>query len=385
VTGPGKRLQLGRVLIAFFFVGLAAASIAAARLGYVERLRERFYGRTPRLAAGDFPAGVMAPVDDVVKVPTRPLVVGVVPRGEVAPILLAAGDADRVGLFRAAYAIDVKVERYLKEEDLRRALVRGGENGGVDVAALPVSSLAMSASFLRDAAPRVVLLVGRSRGQEVLGARTSISLGRLAGLKIAAEPRSASWYLLLWSLSRAGLALKDIDFTPLDSAFQAGEWLRAGKADVVAGYAGDVSPVAKDLGGIVLATTADAPHLVATVLVVRGDFAARYPDGIRRLLRGVLDENQAVLKDTTEAARLLGTVAPQLGDPTEAINAAPPATLKENLAFFGLGDEAPVTFHELFQSAATLNTKLFDAPAAPLPEDLVDLTGLKYVSSTSGR
>lgn len=386
MSGAGslrKRLKLGRALLALFFIAVAAASVAAARLGYIERLHERFYGRAPRLAAGDFPAGVMAPVDDVVKVPTRPMIVGVVPRGEVAPILLAAGDADRVGLFRAAYAIDVKVERYLREEDLRRALVRGGENGGVDVAALPVSSIAMSASFLRDAAPRVVLLVGRSRGQEVVAAKPSVSLGKVGRLTIAAEPRSASWYLLLWTLSRAGLALKDVDLVPLESAFQAGETLRAGKVDVVAGYAGDVSPVAKETGGNVLNTTADAPHLVATVLISRGDFAARYPDGIRRLLRGVLDENQAVLKDTTEAARLLGTVAPQLGDPTEAINSAPPATLKDNLAFFGLGDEAPVTFHELFQSAATLNTKLFDAPPAPQPEDIADLSGLKYVSSTS--
>jgi ABC-type nitrate/sulfonate/bicarbonate transport system substrate-binding protein len=241
----------------------------------------------------------------------------------------------------------------------------------------------MSASFLRDAAPRVVLLVGRSRGQEMVGAKSSISFSKAGRLTIAAEPRSASWYLLLWTLSRAGLALKDVDLVPLESAFQAGELLRAGKADVVAGYAGDVGPVVKELGGSVLNTTADAPHLVATVLISRGDFAARYPDGIRRLLRGVLDENQAVLKDTTEAARLLGSLAPQLGDPTEAINAAPPATLKENLAFFGLGDEAPVTFHELFQSGAALNTKLFDAPPAPLPEDIADLSGLKYVSSTS--
>jgi hypothetical protein len=60
-------------------------------------------------------------------------------------------------------------------------------------------------------------------------------------------------------------------------------------------------------------------------------------------------------------------------------------TLKDNLAFFSLGDEAPVTFNELFQSAAALNTKLFGAPPAPLPADIVDLSALKYISSTSGR
>jgi ABC-type nitrate/sulfonate/bicarbonate transport system substrate-binding protein len=382
-----KRRHAGRLLVAGFFVALAAGAVAAAQLGYVERLRERLQGgRSPRLAVGDFPAGVMAPVEDVVKVPTRPLVLGAVPRGAVAPLLLAAGDADRVGLFRAAYAIDVKVQLYTREEDLRRALVRGGENGGVDVAALAVSSLAMSASLLRDAAPRVLLLLGRSRGQELIAAKGDVSsLSQLVKKRIGAEPRSASWYLLLWSLSRVGLALRDVELVPLDSAFQAGELLRTDKVDAVAGYLGDIGPVAKELGATVVTSTADAPNLVATVLVSRGDFAARYPDGLRRLLRGILDANQSVLKDPAAAVRLLGAAAPELGDPTEALSAAPPVTLKDNLAFFSLGDEAPVTFNELFQSAAALNTKLFGAPPAPLPADIVDLSALKYISSTSGR
>jgi ABC-type nitrate/sulfonate/bicarbonate transport system substrate-binding protein len=377
---------LARTLVALFFLGLAVASVYAERKGYVEKLQERLQGKAPRLSAGDFPAGVMAPVEDLVKVPLRPLVVGLVPRGAVAPLLLAAGDAERVGLFRAAYAIDVKVERYQREEDVKKALVRGGENGGIDVAALPVSTLAMSASLLRDAAPRVLMLVGRSRGQEVVAARQPhTQIVQLLRHKVAVEPRSASWYLLLWSLSRAGLTLRDVDLVPLDTAFEAGEVLRQGQVEAVAGYAGDVGPAVKEVQGSILASTADAPHLVATVLVARGDFAARYPDGIRRLLRGVLDANQAALKDTSEAARVLGALAPQLGDPTEALVASPPASLKDNLAFFGLGDEAPVTFHELFQSAAALNTKLFEAPAAPSPEDVTDLAALKYISTAPGR
>ena len=386
IRGLRRQLFIGRVLIAMFFVSLASASIAAERLGYVDRLVERIRGRSPRLAAGDFPAGVMAPVEELVKVPLRPMVVGLVPRGAVAPLLVAAGDSERVGLFRAGYAIDVKIERYVREDELRKALVRGAENGGVDLAAMPVSSLAMSASFLRDTAPRVVLLLGRSRGQDVVAARPPVtSLGQLMNHRIGVEVRSASWYVLLWSLARSSLSLRDVELVHLESAFEAGEALRSARGDAVAGYSGDVGPVTKELGGTILTSTADAPHLVATVLVARGDFAARYPDGIRRLLRGVLDANAAVLKDTTEAARLLGSLGPQLGDPSEAIAAAPPATLKDNLAFFGLTDESPVTFHELFQSAAALNTKLFDAPPAPQPEDVADLAALKYISATAGR
>ncbi|GMU62979.1 MAG: hypothetical protein AMXMBFR34_47420 [Myxococcaceae bacterium] len=383
--GGRKRLKVGRLLLTSLFVALAAGSVVASRLGFVERLRDRLQGRAPRLAAGDFPAGVMAPVDDVVKVPTRPVLLGLVPRGSVAPVLLAAGDADRVGLFRASYAIDVKVIVFEREEELRKALVKGGENGGVDVAALPVSSLAMSASLLRDAAPRVVMLLGRSRGHEVIGARAGLgTFNELAGKKVGVEERALPWYVLLWALSRAGLSLRDVQLVPLESSFEAGAALEAKRVDAVAGFAGDVGPAVKEVSGSVIATTADAPHLVATVLVARGDFAARYPDGIRRLLRGVLDANAAVTKDLTEAARVLGTVAPQLGDPTEAIRAAPPASLKDNLAFFGLADEAPVTFSELFDSAAALNRKLFGAPPAPTAEDTADLGALKYVAAARG-
>ncbi|MEW6432750.1 MAG: ABC transporter substrate-binding protein [Myxococcota bacterium] len=383
--GGRRRLRVGRLLLALFFVGLAAGSVLANRLGYVERLRDRLHGRAPRLAVGDFPAGVMAPVDDVVKVPTRPVLVGFVPRGSVAPLLYAAGDADRVGLFRAAYAIDVKMVPFEREEELRKALIAGGENGGVDLAALPVSSLAMSASLLRDAAPRTLMLLGRSRGHDVIGARAGIStFAELAGKRIGVEERALPWYVFLWAMSRAGLSLRDVRLVPLESSFEAGAALKAGKVDAVAGFVGDVGPAVKEIGGSLIGTTADAPHLVATVLVTRGDFAARYPDGIRRLLRGLLDANAAVTKDLTDAARVLGAVAPQLGDPTEAIRAAPPASLKDNLAFFGLADEAPVTYHELFESAAALNQKLFGAPPAPSAEDTADLGALKYVASARG-
>jgi ABC-type nitrate/sulfonate/bicarbonate transport system substrate-binding protein len=360
---------------------LAAGSVVASRLGFIDRARDRLYGRAPRLSPGDFPAGVMAPVDDVVRIPTRAMIIGVVPRGSSAPLLWAAGDAERVGLFRAGYAIDVKVQRFDREEELRKALIRGGENGGVDLAALAVSSVAMSASLLHDASPRVVMLLGRSRGQELVVARGLTTLQELAGKRVGVEDRGSAWYLLLWSLSRVGLSLRDVTVVPLDSAYAAGEALKSGKVDAVAGLLGDVDPVARELGAHQLASTADAPHLLATVLVTRGDFAARYPDAIRRVIRGVLDANAQVLKDRTEGARVLGTVAPQLGDPMEAIGAAPPATLKENLAFFGIADEAPVTYAELFKSAAELNQKLFGAPPAPEPEDTAELGALKYVAT----
>jgi len=119
---------------------------------------------------------------------------------------------------------------------------------------------------------------------------------------------------------------------------------------------------------------------VSTVSVARGEFAARYPDAVRRVLRAMLDGSASIAKDPTEGARLLGEVAPYLGDPTEAIGSESPANLRENLAFFGLSGEAPVTYDELFQSSTALLMKIGRIKSASLPEDTRDIGPLRYVS-----
>ena len=371
-----KKLALLLLVIA------AAGSAFAWREGYVERVRNRIWGRAPRLSAGDFPAGVSAPVDDVASVPLRTTLIGYVARGSNAGLIWAASEG---GTFKGGYALDVKGVAFDREDQLRRALIKGGDNGGVDLAAISVSQLALEAPSLRDAAPRTVLLLGRSRGQDVLAATKGIATAAaLKGKRIGVEPRSSGHYFLLWVLSRAGLTLREVTVVELDRASDAGKALASGKVDAAAGYAGDLEPVVKQLGGSFISSTVDAPHLIATVLVTRGDFAARYPDAIRRALRGTLDANALVLKDSSNASRVLGEVAPWLGDPSEAIRSGPPASVRDNLAFFGLSGEAPVTYFELFQSAAALGTRLWNNPPAPVAEDTCDLGALKYVSSTHG-
>src|SRR5262249_32003884 len=149
----------------------------------------------------------------------------------------------------------------------------------------------------------------------------------------------SAYYFGLWALSRARLGVGDVQWTDLDSDQEAGKALREGKVDAVLGLLADLELAARDRGGKVLTTSQDAPHLMATVLVTRGEFAARYPDAIRRVIRGLLDAAANVMRDPAESARLLGEVAPSLGDPIEAIKNAPPSTVRENLAFFGLSGE----------------------------------------------
>jgi hypothetical protein len=189
-------------------------SLLALRLGYVDRFETGVQGRAPRLAVGDFPAGVTAPVDDVASIPTRP--------GAGRRRAARNGGSARLGCRRRRSAGALSLGLRPRREGgalrpakttLRRALVKGGENGGVDLAALSVSTLGMSASPLRDAAPRTLMLLGRSRGQDVLPTREWLARSaQLVGKRVGAEPRSPGHYFtLLWSLSRVGLAMRDVE------------------------------------------------------------------------------------------------------------------------------------------------------------------------------
>ncbi|MGQ0506223.1 MAG: ABC transporter substrate-binding protein [Myxococcaceae bacterium] len=373
---------------------LAVGYVVASRLGYLDRLQDRVIAKvvrgSVRLSSGDFPAGVSAPVGDIAAVPLRPTVIGFTPRGSSASLLLAAGGASQAnadvpgpvfpGLFKSAYAIQVRAVVFSREEDLKKALAAGAENGGVDFAVLSVDRLAAWGSVLRDAAPRTLLLMGRSRGQEALASAAAKTLFELRGKKLGVYPQASTHYFALWALSRAGLSTGDVSFVELASSLEAGSALREGRVDAVVGLRGDVEPAAHDRGGRVLSSTADAPHLLASVLVSRGDYAARYPDAVRRILRGLLEAGAIVVKEPADGARLLGEIAPYLGDPVDAIQSAPPATLRDNLAFFGLSGEAPVTYDELFQSAAVLYGKVTQSTPGAHAEDTRDLTALKYVA-----
>ncbi len=388
--GPGLWLFL-------LLLVLAGGWFWASRSGRLDAWQAQLFPEAVprvRLSPGDFPAGVVAPMGDIATVPLRPTLIGFTPRGSSSALLLATGggvspdapapDGGPGGLFRAAYALEANAVIYAQEGALRDALVAGAGGGGVDMALVSVDRLARWAPQLRDLKPRAVLLAGRSRGQEALAAVGAQTLSELRGKRLGVYEDSSAWYFALWCLSRSGLGPRDVDWVWLPSTLDAGRALREGKADAVVGLTGDVELAARDRGGKILATTADAPHLVATVLVVRGEFSARYPDAVRRVIRGLLDAAGAVERDPLPAARLLGEVAPYLGDPRDAVGSAPAATLRDNLAFFGLSGEAPVTYDELFRSAGALFVKTGRMEQTVPPEETRDTGPLKYVSEARG-
>src|SRR5262249_56060219 len=106
-------------------------------------------------------------------------------------------------------------------------------------AALSVDRLAHWWTALRDAAPRTVLLLGRSHGQEALAALGAQALSDLRGKRMATYSQSSSYYFALWAMSRAGLAAGGVKLVELGSTLDAGNALREGKADAAAGVGGD--------------------------------------------------------------------------------------------------------------------------------------------------
>ena len=356
--GPGGKLLLivmGLGILAFTVDRYVGRERVLVLLGQKEPPARR-----PRLSSGDFPAGAAAPVGDLAALLNRPVRLTALPRGSTVVPLVALGG---VGLRKdsplsRAYGIEGELTLSQDEGHLAQALVLGGEHAGADAAIVTVDRLPAIRDAARDAKLKAVMLVSWSRGHDAVAAVGGVDqIASLKGRKVAI-PEGPGRFFLFWHLAQAGLSVGDLGDVRVKSATEAALFLREGRVEAAAGIAQELAGPAKERGGRLIATTADAPFLIADVLVVRSEFLARYPDSVRRLVRGLTDAGEAVLKDPTEGAKLLGASAPLLDTPPEAIKSDPPATLAENLAFFGLRGNAPVRFDELYASAAGLLAKL---------------------------
>lgn len=381
--GPG-----GKLLLVLAGLAIIAGTLHHYRLvPQLDAVIDRYWPHKPAgrpLALGDFPPGAVAPSTGLTAMPGRTLRLAVAPRAGAASLLWLTGGVGRhpdSPSFKA-YALDLEAVSYPDADAVREALIAGPERNGVDAALVSVDDLGMRWPAYHDAAPRAVVLVARSQGSVALAAAAGIAnLGALRGKKLALPGSGPERYFALFSLARAGLGVNDVKLQAVSDSATAAKALRESRADAAVGLAPEVSQAARDRSGNVLATSADSPFLLDLVLVVRGDLQARYPEAVRRLVRGVLEANEAVRKDALDAARLLDAAAPALGDPVQAIKDEPPATTGENLAFFGVGGDAPVHFDELFASAANLGVRLGNAPSGQDPGEIRELTPLRAVTA----
>ncbi len=375
---------------------LMAVLLGLAILGYAS---DRYLGRRRvlhrlglvkdppvALSTADFPPGAAAPVGDLVAVPPRPLRLATLPRGASAALLMTAGGP---GLHRdspsaRAFGLEIELSLPADEAALAEALAKGGDRGGIDGAVLSVDRLAQLRKMLPEARLRSVLLLSRSRGHDALASAPSIEqIGALKGKKVAVCTGTPARYLLYWALSQANLTTADVELVQATSSADAARLFQEGRVEAAAALQSDLAGPVKERAGRLLSSTADAPHLIADLLVLRSDLIARYPDAARRAVRSLLESAESLRAEPTEGARLLAQFVPSLGDPFEALKTAPPALLTENLAFFGLRGDAPVRYDELFASAASLWKKLGEPSEAGQPADTRDLGPLLAASAAA--
>jgi ABC-type nitrate/sulfonate/bicarbonate transport system substrate-binding protein len=372
-VGPG-----GKAL--FVILGLAILAFTADRYAFNSLLLKRLnvVRDTPvSLGAGHFPPGAAAPASDVVRVPTRPLKVVALARGSAASLLLACGGAGahKDAPVTKGFGLEVDLNLLADERALSDSLALGGDRpGGADAAVVSVDRFAQLRAILSDAKLKAVLLMSRSRGHEAIAGAAGVSqVASLRARKVAVPTRSPARFFLLWELSQVPMSPSAVELVPVLSSADAARLFREARVEAAAGAASDLAGPARERAGAIIATSADAPQLIATVLVVRSEFLARYPDAVRRLVRAELDAADAAARDPVDSARLLNQAAPQLGDPFEAIKSDPPAQLAENLAFFDIRGDSPVRYEELFKSAADLWKKLGEPSDASLPSETREL------------
>ena len=144
---------------------------------------------------------------------------------EQAVRLALDGSGDVSGeldLGKVDLALDARAVVFPREADLRKALADGAERGGVDMAELTVDRVAAWIRPLRDAAPRVTLLLARSQGEDSLGAVGVPTLDQLRGRRLAVAPGGPGQYFASWLLMRAGLSMEDVRWVDLPSTLDAG-------------------------------------------------------------------------------------------------------------------------------------------------------------------
>ncbi|MCL2626214.1 MAG: hypothetical protein FWD46_05305 [Cystobacterineae bacterium] len=379
---PPKKLRFGHGLALGLLFSLALAVALLSHFGFGERLRERIWKQGPVVEAADFPAGVASPAYERASMVLRPTYLGTTLRGYAAPLLWAAGEeGGEEGLWRESFAIEVRTRVFANGTELSKALALGGDNGGVDMAVLSLPTLLLDAPGLKPAVPRVLMLMGWSRGQDILVATQGLHHpGQLRNKRVAVEMWSPGHHLLLWTLSRVGLRLGEIELLELPSALDAGAFLEKGVADAAAGLYGELLPWVLQNKGEFLDSTADVPHLVASVLVARGSFVARYPEVILRVIRGLFDLEQNMARYRKRMLKSFKQQYPNLGKPEQMLQEEPLASMEENLAFFGLRGQAAVGYAELYQSTTALASKLYERPPAPRVEESLELAPLKRLA-----
>lgn len=329
--------------------GSAAASAASAGAAVTD-------AGTDAAAAADAATDAGADAGAPKRLMDRPLRLAAMGWDLLAPALLendGLDPGDKSG-FTAA-GLDLRLAALSDMAGIEKALARGGaDDSGADVAIVPLPALVASYERLRALSPEVFLVVGFSRGREVLASKKD-ALPEKGEVKLAGVAGDPAAFLALFAMDAAGVPPAEVRLVPPSDAESAG---------LAAVSRGAVSQTMKPL-----LTSADAPRLIPHVAIAPHGFIEGRRDALVALARGWLAGTRRLAADLPAGARRVASAA-GASDPlafVERLGELGSASLTDNARMAGLSGRDPLTLDALFQRSWAL-WRGVGALATPAPE-----------------
>lgn len=271
------------------------------------------------------------------------------------------------GIFQANGLEGVEFIPYT-EDSANRAILASGEIQGTNSATHnALQDLQASPDF------RIVLLEDSSTTADAIVAPKSVnSVADLKGKSVVFEEGSTSHLLIADALKKAGLTLKDINWTNTPAS-QAAAALLAGSADAMVTYEPYISTALKaDPNLKLLYTAAENPGLISDSFVVTTQALKERPGQVRAMVKSWGDAVDLYNKNTKECQEIIakgvGSDPNDLGTTFDGVHYY---TLAENKTLL-TGDFATKTFPAVTAASLELGliTKTYDA------KDVIDASVL---------
>lgn len=294
----------------------------------------------------------------------------------IAPGLLINGGKDTKAdsLFKRE-GLDVSFSSLESPAGLESSLARGGEHKlGADIAMMPLPTFVASYDRIKALKPRILLVVGWSKGKDGLKVPRSISLAnppskvRLLGL-----PGDPATFFSLYMFNRAGIspkrtrleiAIKETkpraNNNSMDRFYMPHYFkqyqdylaklarLKARKFNMTT--IATTRPTEWQSLHRFIATTSDTPRLIPIVAVASESFINKHQDALMVWGRYWLAGINELDKDVPKAARTIATIkgAPDALALIRRFGQIQAATLRENAELVGLAGRSALSLEDLF-------------------------------------
>jgi hypothetical protein len=249
------------------------------------------------------------------------------PPGKLArPLRVAAigWDVAAPGLVEPAASLQVTAVD--KTSDIESRIGRGGgDPDGADVAVVPLAAFVASYEKLKAMTPEVFLIVGWSRGREVLLGSSGATLTKLARteeVRLTSGGTEAPTMLALVAFDAVGVAPDNVRVVPVAPDDKKPFFVMADRAAIAGAGLG---------GQKVVMTSADATHAVPLVAFAAHAFLEAHPEDVAAFAKQWFAGNVRVKADAAGACRKIAAMpqAPEAVFLLERLGQMEPASAED--------------------------------------------------------